>query len=88
MEPSAEEGFTQLLRLQETLRGYRDAAPMRAALQAYNGLQASTWRRCDGVAMAARADCGDVTTTEASCKASGCCWWPTSTACWFPLRPA
>ena len=78
IEPSAEEGFEQLLRLQQSVRGVREEGPMREALRAYNALKASTWQYCDNVPLAGRIDCGDIGSTESTCEASGCCWRPTN----------
>ena len=78
IEPSAEEGFAQLLRLQRRVRGFHDEAPMRRALRAYNALKAPTWRHCDNVPIADRLDCGQVGSNAETCAASGCCWRPTA----------
>ena len=43
VEPSAEEGFTQLLRLQQIVLGMQDAEPMREVVREYNALKAPTW---------------------------------------------
>lgn len=80
MEPSAEEGFTQLLRLQEYLLTRREEPRMVAAVRAYNALKADTWHRCDNAPVEARRDCGHVHSTQTSCELSGCCWRETSVA--------
>jgi len=77
-EPSAEEGYTQLLRLQEHILGWVDEDSMRNAVLAYNDLKASEWQQCDRVSPDHKLDCGTKESTEVSCEASGCCWRPSS----------
>jgi len=77
-EPSAEEGYTQLLRLQEHVLGREDEESMRNAVLAYNDVKASVWQQCDRVTPESKVDCGTKDTTEISCEASGCCWRPSS----------
>jgi len=80
IEPSAEEGFRQLLHLQQSILGYQDEAPMLHAVRDYNAVKASIWQRCDYVPASEREVCGDATTTEKSCEAARCCWRATSVA--------
>jgi len=77
-EPSEEEGYTQLLRLQKHILGRVDEASMRNAVLAYNDVKASVWQQCDRVLPDNKADCGTIDSTQVSCEASGCCWRPSS----------
>lgn len=73
-EPSAEEGYTQLLRLQKHILGREDEDSMRSAVLAYNAIKAPVWEQCDRVPSSEKVDCGNRDSTPASCEASGCCW--------------
>jgi len=77
-EPSAEEGYTQLLRLQKHILGHEDKASMRDAVFAYNDIKAAEWQQCDRVLPPSKVDCGTRDSTQLSCEASGCCWRPSS----------
>jgi len=78
-EPSYEEGFTQLLRLQEYLQGRSDEGPMAAAVKEYNRENADEWRHCDNMAEEDRKDCGFAGVTQQQCEDKGCCYRPTET---------
>jgi len=78
IEPTAEEGFTQLLNLQKAVLGYEDDAPMLRAVQEYNNLKASTWQYCDNVDYVDREACPTSASTESTCEAAGCCWRDTT----------
>mmetsp|Transcript_14361 Transcript_14361/g.28682 ORF Transcript_14361/g.28682 Transcript_14361/m.28682 type:complete len:591 (-) Transcript_14361:142-1914(-) len=73
-EPSYEEGFTQLLRLQENLLGRRDEGAMLDAVKRYNKDKAQDWGHyCDNDDKEAR-DCGYPGSNKKECDAKGCCW--------------
>merc|ERR1719453_1029580 len=77
-EPSAEEGFAQLLGLQRHILGYEDEGQMRAAVSRYNAEKAEKWQQCDNVPPPERRDCGFHGVSQGGCEASGCCREPTS----------
>ena len=78
IEPSAEEGFTHLLNLQQIITGSTNEAAMLAAVQGFNALKANVWHYCDNVPIADRVDCGH--SDETSCEAANCCWRPVATS--------
>lgn len=74
LEPSAEEGFKQLLKLQRSVLGYENQGPMELVVQEYNNIMAFTWQYCDNVYEVDKVSCGGVSPTEDTCVAAGCCW--------------